>query len=343
MIKINKIAFRVDGGPKIGLGHIMRSLALAKSLPQDTEISFITKSKRKVKNLILESGFNIIPLDSTLDYQSELDEVKKLIKSNNIDIIITDSYELDQDYLLELKKVVNKLVSIHDFVPYKFPSDIVVNGNIYAPELNYQSTTGDTKFLLGTDYTLMREEFQDISRTNISKDVESALVTVGGSDKLNLTPKIIATLDRLEHDLHADVVIGPGFKNIKEIINQTQEVNLEVALHFNVDKMSKLMLENDIAISAGGSTLYELAATGTPAITLLQADNQIKVAEAMDEQGVVINLGFGDSVAKEKLKDTINKLINNFSLRKRISDIGKSLIDGQGVKRLAKFILDNKS
>ena len=231
-------------------------------------------------------------------------------------------------------------MSIHDFVPYPFPSDIVVNGNIYAPELNYQSTSEGTEFLLGSKYTLLRQEFQNISRSSISKNVNLMLITVGGSDKLNLTPKIIAIIDRLECDLHLDVVVGPGFNNIAQIISITKEIDIEVALHFNVSKMSELMMNSDLAISAGGSTLYELAATGTPAITLLQADNQIKVAEAMDREGVVINLGFGDLVSEEEVKKTINKLINDFSLRKRMSDKGQSLVDGQGASRVAQFILD---
>ena len=53
-------------------------------------------------------------------------------------------------------------------------------------------------FLLGPKYTLMREEFQDLSRTNINKDVKSLLITVGGSDELNLMPKIIKAVNGLE-------------------------------------------------------------------------------------------------------------------------------------------------
>ena len=338
---MTKIAFRVDGGPRTGLGHVMRSLALAKEFPGNIEISFITKSNKEVQDLILDSGFEILTLDSNLDYKNELAAVKELIKTNNIDIIITDSYELDQNYLIELKKIVNKLVSIHDFVPYKFPANIVVNGNIYAPKLDYQSTTGNNHFLLGPKYTLMREEFQEVSRTNINKEVNSILVTVGGSDKLNLTPKIIAALNKLEQNLHVDVVVGPGFNNEEQIVNLTKESDLEVSLHFNVTQMSKLMLNNDLAISAGGSTLYELAATGTPTITLLQADNQVKVAQAMAEQEIVINLGFGNKVNEQKLNNSITRLIKSFNLRKEMSEKGQEIVDGQGAKRVAEIILNN--
>ena len=317
----------------------MRSLALAKAFPAGAEISFISKANPKVEDLITKSGYEIFTLEPDLDYQAELDKVKEIIKKNQVEILITDSYELEQSYLIELKEVVDKLISIHDFVPYAFPSDIVVNGNIYAPKLDYQSTTAKTDFLLGPKYTLMREEFQDLSRNTINKDIKSLLITVGGSDKLNLTPKIIKAVEGLEQDLHLDVVVGPGFENTAEILNTTQDIDLEIALHFNVAKMSELMLANDIAISAGGSTLYELAATGTPALTLLQADNQIKVAQAMAEAGTIINLGFGDKVAGDELSAELKRLTNDFQKRKEMSVKGQNLIDGQGAERTADYIL----
>ncbi|GAB6100062.1 UDP-2,4-diacetamido-2,4,6-trideoxy-beta-L-altropyranose hydrolase [Halanaerocella petrolearia] len=339
MIEIKKVAFRVDGGVKAGLGHIMRSLALARSFPREIELTFITKSGQKVKDLIKERGYDVLQLDSSLNYTVEVREVKELIKDNDFDILITDFYEIGQDYLLELKEVVDKLVSIHDFAPYVFPSDMVINGNVYAPDIDYQSYAGDTEFLLGTDYTLIREEFQNIPQREINQQVNKILVTVGGSDTLNLTPRILQALDRLNIDLQIDVVIGPGFENVEEIISITRQSDLEVALHFNVKRMSELMLNNDLAISAGGSTLYELAVTGLPAITLLQAENQILVAENMEEQGAVNNLGFGDQVTSKELSHKIKELIDNFSLRKEMSQQGQQLVDGQGAQRVVENLL----
>ena len=333
-----KIGFRVDGGAETGLGHIMRTLALAKAFPKNIERVFITKSKPKIKKLVLDSGFKV--LDLNLEAKSEIEKVKSLIKTHNIDILITDSYELSQSYLFELKKVVGKLVSIHDFYPYPFPSDIVINGNAYAEELDYDNSDSSTDFLLGPKYTLMREEFKNISRNNITENVESILITVGGSDKLNLTPEIVKSFVEIKQNLHLDIVIGPGFNNLNQIINALGKVDLEISLHFNLNNMSGLMLSNDLAISAGGSTLYELATTGTPAITLLQADNQIRVAKSMEKKGVILNLGFGDRISQQDLRDNIKKIMNDFNLRREMSLAGQRLIDGQGAERVAKFILE---
>jgi spore coat polysaccharide biosynthesis predicted glycosyltransferase SpsG len=193
----------------------------------------------------------------------------------------------------------------------------VINGNAYAGDLDYLSYYGDTEFLLGTDYLLLREEFRNLPEMEVRDKVHNILVTVGGYDMRNLTPKIIKALSELDLDeindqyldkknLHIDVVIGPSFDNIKEIVKAVQKSKLDISLNFNVKKMSKLMIKSDIAISSGGSTLYELAVTKTPALVLLQAENQVRVAEKLDGQSI-INLGFDNSVNIIKL--SIIKLI----------------------------------
>lgn len=347
---MTKIAFRVDGGNKIGMGHLMRSLALANAFPEDIDIYFMIKREESVLKLLSQYRFKILEIGETLKKEEEINKVKELIRSNNIDILITDSYEIDQDYLIETKEIVKKLVTIHDFAPFAFPSDIVINGNIYAPWLDYRSLNGHTQFLLGTDYTLMREEFKNLPERKINKKVENILVTMGGSDKLNLTPKIIRVLNQLEEDweqsecfnkdeLHIDVVIGSAFANLEEIIAEVRKSSLEIDLHFNVKKMSSLMLNNDLAISAGGSTLYELAATGTPAVVLLQADNQVLVAEAMEKAGVIRNLGFGNCFKDDELKLYLKSLISDLKARINMSKRAQKLLDGKGSEKCKDVIL----
>ncbi|TDX58935.1 UDP-2,4-diacetamido-2,4,6-trideoxy-beta-L-altropyranose hydrolase [Orenia marismortui] len=338
---MNKIAFRADGGEEIGMGHMMRCLALAKAFPAGIKVYFITKDNQSVKALLKRKNIEILSIDKKLSINDEIKSVKELILSNKINILITDSYQIDREYLLKLKKVVGKLVSIHDSDPFIFPSDMIINGNIYASNLDYNSKGAE--LLLGNKYTLMREEFANLPHKKIQKKVDNILVTVGGGDPLNLTPKILASLARLSkenrNDLHIDVVIGPSFNNIAEIIEIVRSIDLEISLHFKIKKMSQLMLNSDLAISAGGGTLYELAACGIPAIVLLQAENQILAAEKMDQKGSIINLGFGDQIELEELISTIGEVIKDFSKREEMSRIGQQLVDGLGAKRCVRKIL----
>ncbi|OCL27611.1 UDP-2,4-diacetamido-2,4,6-trideoxy-beta-L-altropyranose hydrolase [Orenia metallireducens] len=341
---MTKIFFRVDGGDGIGMGHIMRSLALANAFPKYREVIFITKEDRNVINLFKENGIQFITISPNLTYEEEIRTIKEILLNKKVEILITDSYKIDQNYLIEMKSVVKKLISIHDFAPFSFPSDVVINGNVYGDKLDYSSISKDTEFLLGTNYLLMRDEFQRLEERMVNQEISNILVTVGGSDPLNLTPKVINSLDILEKELkkslHVDVVIGPSFNNIDKIIEMTRKNRLEISLHFNIRKMSRLMLESDLSITAGGTTLYELAATGTPAVVLLQADNQVLAAKEMERLGTIINLGFGNKVEIEKLAATLIEIAKNEVKRKKMSKVGQKLVDGYGATRCVERILN---
>ncbi|RAK12630.1 UDP-2,4-diacetamido-2,4,6-trideoxy-beta-L-altropyranose hydrolase [Halanaerobium saccharolyticum] len=317
------MALRVDGGKDIGMGHIMRSMTLADDLKKDEEVErvfYITKNEPSAVKKLKENDFEVITIDKDLNYNEEIKEVKEIIKKEKVNKLITDSYDIDQNYLIEMRKVVDKLVTIHDYAPFAFPSHVVINGNAYADDLDYESLYGDTEFRLGTDYLLLREEFRNLPEIEVRDRVQNILVTVGGYDLRNLTPKIIEALNSIDFDeiedqyidkenLHIDVVIGPSFDNVDHIVAKVVKCNLDISLNFNVKKMSKLMLKSDIAISSGGSTLYELAATKTPALVLLQAENQVRVADKLDDKSI-INLGFENKNIRFGFKEILEKRIN---------------------------------
>lgn len=344
---MKKIAFRVDGGKDTGMGHVMRSLSLASAFPDKHQIVFIVNNE-DIKDYLKYSNLNIktFIIGNHLSSDEEINKVRSILKENDINILITDSYNIDQQYLSAVKKEVELLVSIHDFAPFSFPSDIVINGNVYAADMEYKSLNGNTKFLLGTKYLLMRKEFIDLPKRELSKDVSKVLVTVGGGDPLNLTTKIIRSMKLLaDHDLidrsniQINIVIGPAFTNKMEIIRITKTLNLDITLHINVHKMSDLMLACDMAVSAGGSTLYELAAAGTPAIAILQSENQFQGALALIKKETIINLGRGDMIGTDAIANNINKLMSNFQFRRKMSQTGQKLVDGRGAERCAQEIL----
>ncbi|PTV93030.1 UDP-2,4-diacetamido-2,4,6-trideoxy-beta-L-altropyranose hydrolase [Halanaerobium saccharolyticum] len=331
------IVLRVDGGKDIGMGHIMRTIALANDLkkkPENKEVFYITKNDPTAVNKLKENSFEVVVIDKELSYEEEIEEVKDIIKKRKVKKLITDSYEIDQNYLIEMRKVVDKLVTIHDHAPFAFPSHVVINGNAYAEDLDYESYYGDTEFRLGMEYLLLREEFRNLPDIQVRDKVQDILVTVGGYDLRNLTPKIINAFNELDLDeidaqyldkenLHIDVVIGPSFDNIDQIIEEVKKSSLDIALNFNVKKMSELMIRSDMAISSGGSTLYELAVTKTPALVLLQADNQARVAEKLDDENI-INLGFESKNIKFGIKETVEKrtnLIDGLSLNNNFKTI----------------------
>ena len=343
-----KIAIRADGNANIGLGHIQRCLTLSSQLKKKgAKVIFVVKEDKIVKEKVKQEGFEVIELEHNLNLDKDLRYIVKTIKENKIDILITDSYEFDEKYLIEVKKNVALLVSIDDLAEIAFPSDILINQNIYAKELSYRSLTAKTEFLLGPEYALLKEEFiQSNSRTfqcakrRMNEKVKNILITLGGSDIFNLTPKILHILCKIKEDFKITVVVGPFFNNISRIKEISSKTDKGVKFIYNSPQMAKLMFEAGLVITGGGSTLHELAATGTPACAFCLADNQERNIKGMERYGAIINLGWWNEFKEERVCNEVMRLLKTPYLREEMSKKGQELVDGRGVERVIKSIFE---
>jgi len=342
---MTQVAFRVNGGQKIGLGHIQRCLALAKVLKtKKGGLFFVCKKEKYIRNMVKENRIDLVEISGTVNLKEDLKETINFLKDKRINILVTDSYRINENYLKDIKKETSVLlVSIDDFAKFSFASDIIINQNAYAKKLDYKSSTGKTKFLLGPKYALLREGFTGLPPRRLNRKVKNILITFGGMDLLNLTPRVLRDLDRIDEDFSITVLVGPSYRNIKEIEKVNEKISKKVNVVYDCYEVAELMLGSDIAISGGGTTLYELAATGTPAISLCLSDNQKRNVKAMAEKGVVIGLEGLDTINENVLSQKIKELMRNYELRKKMSYLGQRLVDGNGPFRASKVILEELS
>lgn len=325
------IAIRVDGNSEIGFGHLVRMMALARQFSKlGAKVIFLSRNPENIE------GYRVLQLDR----QTEKDEdllVEKMLMKLQANMIIIDSYDYTQERLDGVGQLDLLSVYIDDLNRHPFNSDFVVNGNLYAPELSYK---GRAKFLLGTKYLLMREEFAEVSLRGLKPNVEHVLITCGAADRDNVTLGILQILKSYEpfEELHWHVVIGPVFQHTAEIEALIQDCH-NVTLYYN-PVMKKLMDFCDISISAGGSTTYELAACGIPTLLVIVADNQVRLAEEAERQGMAFNLGWNHELDATRLYSALNNLINDQAVREKMSRCGQELIDGRGAQRVANILLD---
>lgn len=335
---MDKIAIRADGSTNVGMGHIMRCVAISKELQKrNIKPIFFTKNSETTNDVLQKNKIDFVTLKSS-DLDDEIQEVETLLAQKKIDCILTDSYWLSNEYLNRLDKACKLLISIDDNKLYDYPSDIIINSNIYASDFKYPKKNENVKLLLGCKYSILREEFVNVPTININKDVRNILVTMGGTDVNNFTPIVLNSISDLDVNIH--VIIGPGFrctKDIIEISNKYKNINLI----YNPSNMKDIMIKNDIVISASGTTTYELGTLGIPTILIGQADNQNNILKKVKELGIMLSLGNFKYVTKKEIREATLKLINDYDLRLKMNKESARAIYSSGVKEIVDEIMNS--
>ena len=326
------ICFRADATEKIGIGHIMRCLALAEELKKNDHTVFFYSDidSEYISNKINKQGYAL--------YKTKKNKAKDMIgfaDEHSIDWVITDHYDTTTEYIKNLKENDLKVLSIDDNAVIFYESDIVLNQNIGADKLNYR-TNENTHLLLGSKFAMLRDEL--LKRQDAEKEkVENVLITLGGTDKENLTEKILKTLYCKQPELNYIILVGP----LNPHINKLQDFasnKKNIILEKTPEKMSEIYQKTDIAICAGGSTCYELAYYGIPNIIISIAGNQINSSKEFDTQKISIYLGSKVNYTNQQLIISFNQLIHDQKLRKNMSKNAKKLVDGLGKKRIVETL-----
>ena len=133
-------------------------------------------------------------------------------------------------------------------------------------------------------------------------------------------------VDRLE----VMVVVGASNPHLHELQSATRNSQFVIRLVQNVADMPKLMAWADVAVSAGGSTCWEMAFMGLPNVILVLAENQRGIAEGLDNLGIALNLGWYAGISEVELAQALRILMSNPARRKAMSEEGRKLVDGTG-------------
>lgn len=335
------IGIRADGNKKIGIGHVMRCMTVADAMKRQGEDVIFFLADEECVSLVENRGFCCRVLDSAYDnLDSETERLVALLDELRVDKLLIDSYYVTPEYLevLEEKAVIAYLDDM-DLFPYKV--DVLINYNVFAKAEDYPYVTQKTLCLIGPKFAPVREEFAKVC-IDRERRVENILITLGGSDQYNLSVKIAKALAECT-DCRLHVVCGPFNRNRDELVRLAEHAD-RIVLHENVKEMWKLMEACDLAVSAAGSTMCELATAEVPAITFSFVDNQQKIAEAFDEKQAAVSVGHYDATDEEtfinRIKEAAVKLIEDDKLRGFIRENARNLVDGAGAERIAEAIIN---
>jgi spore coat polysaccharide biosynthesis predicted glycosyltransferase SpsG len=302
---------------------------------------FLTNEEGTARGRVKEFGFEGYTLGPVESWGADdLAKTFELALSHGCAAIVADSDYEGPDYLAQLRKRGFFVCAIEDIAPHSFGCQLVVNGDVHARQLPYGSSSGDTIFLLGPEYAILRDEFQQRPKRVVSDRVENILVTFGGADPYNLTPNVLRLLKKLPGSFSVTAIIGPFFENVSEVESEVGGGKRAIGLIHSPRSVRNLMVQADLAISAGGQTLYELACVGCPSIAVRTAANQDGQLEVFEQAGFIRLAGRGDDDRiVDLVGDAMLPLLTDSKVRGAMSAAGQRLIDGKGALRVARTIL----
>ncbi len=337
----HKLYIRADASANMGTGHVMRCIALGQAFKkQGGMVYFISNCKNeKLKSCIHSEGFilhnitRIHPAPGDIKETLGLMDCNTSIKNQKFWLVL-DGYHFDSDYQKTIQQKGFKLLVVDDYIHQPFyHADILLNQNIGAGYYRDKTDSG-TIILAGKKYVMLRNEFLQTRRAKtIQKNIKKILITLGGSDPENVTLKCIKAINRINNtNFTVKIVIGPSNINKKSLESECKYKN-NLHLIQNAD-MPDLMQWADIAITAGGTTCWELCYIGVPFMVIITAENQAKLALNLEKTGAAINLGWFSNITSHTIANTVQSMIDYSKKRSKMSVCGKELIDGKGSLRI---------
>lgn len=343
---------RADGNEMTGAGHIMRCLTIGAELVKlvsREEVMFLCADEGS-GGLVRQQGFRALVLGTDYrDMASEMPVLDRVLRGSvtgsagetadprqdRRPVILVDSYYVTDEYLDGLRRF-GTVALMDDMGKKKYPADTVINYNVTADPENYSRNYDgtDTKLLLGSAYVPIREQFLD-RNYRVRGQAKTVLITAGGGDSENIAGKLLGEL--FDENLEFHLVAGrfnPHYETLKRMEDKYENIHL----HCNVTDMAGLMAAADIAVTAGGSTIYELASLGVPLICFSCAENQEPLTEYIDAHNIA---GFAGAfhrdseAAAERMGSLFRKLVSDEDLRRQYYCNEKKLVDGHGAERLA--------
>lgn len=337
--------FRVEGNSRIGMGHLMRSLCLAGALDCCEDIRFCCHEDAALR-FVSSRDFHTIRLEEPPFSEADKDILLDILREDAEAVVILDSYEYNNEYVKALRDVA-KVICFDDLIQIPFEADAVINYNSYATATEYEALYTSRNLtvpnlLIGSTFLPLREEFTKY-RNQDKQEPKNIFLSTGGGDADNLSGQIATKLDSLlvSKGLKLHIVCGALNPNFETLTKLSLE-NEYIFIHRDVKNMSELMNGCDVAISAAGSTCYELCAMGLPFVIFAYADNQKRILEDMVNKRAALDAGYMETSNQTEIFDNILKqlilLLEDEALRDEMIDIEHKLVDGQGAKRLAMAI-----
>lgn len=316
-----RIVFRTEGNHRQGMGDVWGSLAIAEMCAASgAQVGFMCSGGEAV-DAVRQAGY-------ACDVVSSAQEEQTAVAQRKPDVIVVNQLQTSPECIRAFKAHARLVVTIDDAGPGAAVADLRINVLYDAPD-----AITDLRYVM-----LRRDVAAFHARAKpVPQEIHELLVTQGGADTHGFTPRIVDAIGQLRIP-HCTVVVGPAFRHDRELEQVLRQTSAALSMVRNTRDMARLMWNADLAITAGGLTLFELACIGTPSLTICGERFELETARRLEQAGITRCLGFGGDLGVAHIREAVEWLAQDAPRRHAMSQTGKRLIDGQGAGRIVQLI-----
>ncbi len=321
---------RADGGPEIGMGHLVRSAALAAELRRRGWATWL--ASREIPFAFAEqqeaSGCGVIRLAG--DRAAEFAAIARAL-GVRASWVVLDHYGLGADWLRDARGVAESRLVLDDLHDRELDCEVVVNPWFAAGRPAYAVLAPGARPLLGPAFALTRLEFLAARRSAPARAFDSVrriLISLGGTDPGGATGGVIDEVRAAAPEAEIDVLLGVAARDSR--LPRYDRVHV----HFDPPDVPSLMLAADLAVGAGGGMTWERCAMGLPSLLVAVADNQREQAEMVAASGAARYLGPLAALEAGAVAAAVAELLHP-AVRREMAERGRALVDGLGCVRVA--------
>jgi UDP-2,4-diacetamido-2,4,6-trideoxy-beta-L-altropyranose hydrolase len=339
------LLLRSDANSRIGTGHTMRQYALGQGwIDRGGRVALAEcMYVPAVDDRLRRDGIDIVHLTADPGGQEDAEAVAALARKLGATWVAIDGYWFTSAYRTAARARGTHMLCVDDEgLAEPYLDDVVLNQNLHADEDMYRSGE-DTTLLLGPRYVTLRREFRRAARLTpraIPRTALRMLITLGGSDPHNVTTIVLRALELVAIDhMSVSVVVGGGNPRKDEIAQIGRASRHRVEVLKDVKDMASIMKNADMAITAGGTTVWELAALGTPSIVGATTSIENRTLEGLTRSSLFEPFGSFQDIQVDELAKCVESLAQDPDRRRDMQTRARRMVDGLGCARVVSMLL----
>jgi UDP-2,4-diacetamido-2,4,6-trideoxy-beta-L-altropyranose hydrolase len=334
------LVLRADASRSIGTGHLMRLLALAQAWIDDggRALCLVAEAPEALVARLVAEGIEVKRIPASHPDTRDADAVRRVMVDPGA-VLAIDSPTIDAAYLETLAAHGDRVLAVDDMAALsRYPVGLVLNQNAHADRSSYPPDPCP-QYLLGLRFAMLRREFRNPPPARIVPgQSRHLLITFGGADPLRMTLRTVSSLGRLpatvRDSLEVRVVVGAANPDAGAIEAAAASSMVKTTLEHSVHEMPARMAWADCAVVSGGSTVWELARTGCPALVVETGPSEALLVSGLERVGLFERLGPATELDDETLMTAVARRLVDKEWRSEQARLGPRLVDGDGAGRV---------